>query len=88
VLAVLTAFFIFFIHSQPQETLELLARESAIPVDAMKMTPETDFYLSILHSDEWMQPVPLSEAINTAGGEDSAFVMPDGESLFFFLLRM
>jgi len=48
------------------------------------MTPETNFYPPILHSDEWIQPVPLSEAINTAGGEDSAFVMPDGNTLCFF----
>jgi hypothetical protein len=84
VLAVLTAFFIFFNSSQPQETIEHPVRESVIPVNAMKMTPETDFYPPILYSDEWMQPVPLSEAINTAGGEDSAFVMPDGNTLFFF----
>ena len=71
-------------QSQPQETPELPTRDSAIPVDAVKMTPEADFYPPILHSDEWMQPVPLSEAINTAGGEDSAFVMPDGDTIYFF----
>ena len=48
------------------------------------MTPETDLYPPILHSDEWSQPVPLAEAINTAGGEDSAFIMPDGNTLYFF----
>jgi hypothetical protein len=69
---------------QPQETPELPTRESAIPAGAVKMTPETDFYPPILHSDEWMQPVPLSSAVNTAGGEDSAFVMPDGNTLYFF----
>jgi len=71
-------------QSQPQETPELPTRDSAIPADAIKMTPETDFHPPILHSDEWMQPVPLSEAINTAGGEDSAFVMPDGDTIYFF----
>lgn len=70
--------------NQPQKTPELPTRESAIPAGAVKMTPETDFYPPILHSDEWMQPVPLSEAINTAGGEDSAFVTPDGDTLYFF----
>jgi hypothetical protein len=84
ILAVLTAFFIFLNSDQPQETPELPTRDSAIPADAIKMTPETDFYPPILHSDEWKQPVPLSEAINTAGGEDSAFVMPDGNTLYFF----
>jgi len=68
----------------PQETPELPTRESTIPAGAVKMTPETDLYPSILHSDEWSQPVPLAEAINTAGGEDSSFVMPDGNTLYFF----
>jgi hypothetical protein len=71
-------------QQQEQETPELPTRDSAIPSGAVKMTPETDFYPPILHSDEWMTPVPLSEAINTAGGEDSAFVMPDGNTLYFF----
>lgn len=31
-----------------------------------------------------MQPVPLSAAINTAGSEDSPFIMPDGDTLHFF----
>ncbi len=31
-----------------------------------------------------MTPIPLSSAINTAGGEDSPFVMPDGNTLYFF----
>jgi hypothetical protein len=59
-------------------------RESAIPKDAVKMTPETDAFPPILYSDEWMQPVPLSSLINTAGAEDSPFVLPDGNSLYFF----
>lgn len=59
-------------------------RESAIPIGAVKMAPETDNYPPILHSEEWMQPVPLGSAVNTAGGEDSPFVMPDGNTLYFF----
>jgi hypothetical protein len=59
-------------------------RESAIPEGAIKMTPEADVLPSILHSTEWMTPIPLSSAINTAGGEDSPFVMPDGNTLYFF----
>jgi hypothetical protein len=71
----------------PQETLEtpeLPTRESAIPAGAVKMTPETDLHPPILHSDEWNQPVPLAGAINTAGGEDSPFVLLDGDTLYFF----
>lgn len=59
-------------------------RESAIPEGAVKMTPETDTLPPILHSDKWETPVPLGSAINTAGGEDSPFIMPDGNTLYFF----
>ena len=37
-----------------------------------------------LHSDQFEKPVPLGSAINTAGGEDSAFIMPDGKTLYFW----
>jgi hypothetical protein len=84
IIVVVVAVFVHFNLNQPQETPELPARDSAIPADAIKMTPEADSYPPILHSDEWLQPVPLSEAVNTAGGEDSAFVMPDGDTLYFF----
>jgi hypothetical protein len=67
----------------PQDT-EVPDRENSIPTDAVKMTPETDLYPPILHSDEWNEPVPLSSAVDTAGGEDSAFVTPDGKTLYFF----
>jgi hypothetical protein len=49
----------------PQTTLP--SRESAIPNDAVKMTSDTDIYPPLLHSTEWMDPVRLSSAINTAG---------------------
>ena len=48
------------------------------------MTPNTDLFPPILHSDEYEQPVPLSGAVNTSGGEDSPFILPDGEPLYFF----
>jgi hypothetical protein len=69
---------------KPAETSELPTRESAIPDGAVKVTPETDLFPPILHSDQWIQPVPLAEAINTAGGEDSPFVTLDGKTLYFF----
>ena len=31
-----------------------------------------------------MDPVPLPYPTNTAGGEDSAFILPDGQTLYFF----
>ena len=83
-IVVLVAAFVHINVNQLKETPELPTKDSAIPSDAIKMTPETDLYPPILHSDDWMTPIPLSDAINTAGGEDSAFVMPDGDTLYFF----
>jgi WD40 repeat protein len=59
-------------------------RESKIPVNAVKVTPETDVHPPILHSDEYEDPVPMSDVINTAGGEDSPFILPDGNTFYFF----
>ncbi len=62
----------------------LKTREEALPGNAVKMTPETDFFPPILHSDEWEPPTPVKGLINTPGGEDSPFILPDGSTLFFF----
>ncbi len=59
-------------------------REKAIPKDAIKMSPETDFFPPIIHYDEWENPIPIGSPINTAGAEDSPFITPDGRTLFFF----
>ncbi len=59
-------------------------REGSIPEGAVKMTPATDTLPPILHSSDWDAPVPLGSGVNTAGGEDSAFVLPDGNTLYFF----
>lgn len=59
-------------------------RTESIPDDAVKMTPETDLYPPILHSDEFHDPVPMPWPINTAGGEDSPFIMPDGKTFYVF----
>jgi hypothetical protein len=48
------------------------------------MSPETDLHPPILHSDEWEAPVPLPAPVNTPGGEDSPFITPDGQTLYFF----
>lgn len=83
IFAVLTAAFVVLDFYSPQET-PTIARESVVPEAAVKMTPEVDLYPPILHSDEWSQPVPLGVGVNTAGGEDSPFILPDGETLYFF----
>ncbi len=59
-------------------------REDKIPDDIAKRGPETDHHPPILHSDEFEEPVPLPYPVNTAGAEDSPFVLPDGNTLYFF----
>ena len=66
------------------EELKPVDRLSKIPASAVKVTPEMDLNPPILHSDEWEEPVPLGAGVNTAGAEDSPFVMPDGKTLYFF----
>lgn len=59
-------------------------RHETIPPDSIKMSPETDLFPPILHSSGWADPVPVPGPINTAGGEDSPFISPDGNTLTFF----
>ena len=71
---------------EPVTEIEVIDRESKIPPDQEKMTPEMDLLPPILHSDEYQDPVPMPYPINTAGAEDSGFVMPDGNT-FYGLVR-
>jgi len=64
-----------------QETKD---RPGSMPSDAVKVTPENDPNPPLSHSDDYENPVPLGPAINTAGAEDSAFILPDGNTLYFF----
>jgi hypothetical protein len=57
-------------------------RLSVIPADAVKITPETDVYPVKSLSEEYADPVPLLAPVNTRGAEDSAFVLPDGGTLY------
>ena len=59
-------------------------RLDKIPGDITKRGPETDQHPPILNSDEFQTPVPLPGDINTAGGEDSPFILPDGNTMYFF----
>ena len=59
-------------------------REDKIPNDISKRGPETDQHLPILHSANYEEPIPLASSINTAGAEDSPFILPDGCTLYFF----
>lgn len=51
---------------------------------AVKMAPANDPTPPRLHSSEFKEPVPLPAAINTSGAEDSPFILPDGNTLYFF----
>jgi len=70
--------------SQEQDLPVIRTRDEAIPAVAVKVSPSTDAHPPILHSDEFGQPVPLASAVNSAGAEDSAFILPDGRTLYFF----
>jgi hypothetical protein len=62
----------------------VIDRESKIPSDAVKMSPQTDAAPVRSLSPGYYDPVPVPYPINTAGGEDSAFILPDGNTLFLF----
>jgi hypothetical protein len=57
-------------------------RESLIPEDQVKITPDMDIYPPRSETAEYEDPVPLPYPVNTRGGEDSAFIMPDGDTLY------
>jgi hypothetical protein len=58
-------------------------RLESIPPGASKGSPENDSWPPTIVAG-WSRPIPLSGPVNTAGGEDSPFVTPDGETLYFF----
>ena len=69
----------------PQPSVEdNVLRLRSIPSDAVKIIPSHDQHPPVLHSSLWYGPVPLAGPINTAGAEDSPFILPDGSSLYFF----
>ena len=57
-------------------------RESLIPAGQAKVQPDADVYPPKSVSAEYDDPVPLPYPVNTAGAEDSAFIMPDGKTLY------
>lgn len=60
------------------------SRYSKIPDDLVKLYPEDDLKPPYSDSDEYYDPVPVPGLVNTPGGEDSPYVLPDGETLYFF----
>lgn len=57
-------------------------RESLIPAQQVKITAATDSYIPRSLTGEYSDPIPLPYPINTAGAEDSAFILPDGKTLY------
>ncbi len=67
-----------------EKVAEPVDRETKIPLDAVKMTPTTDAFPPILHSEAYEDPLPVPYPINTAGAEDSPFITPEGDAFYFF----
>jgi hypothetical protein len=77
-----TLFLVTACDSPAQTPTPHLDRESLIPPNQAKIRPETDIYPPKSFNDEYEDPVPLPYPVNTAGAEDSAFIMPDGNTLY------
>jgi len=59
-------------------------RDGSLPSDIQKRGPQSDMYPPIIHSSEFEPPVPMPYPINTSGAEDSPFMLPDGNTIYFF----
>ncbi len=59
------------------------SRIESVPSGNPKGSPATDYWPPEAVPG-WSKPVPLEGPVNTAGGEDSPFVTPDGNTLSFF----
>ncbi len=59
-------------------------REDKLPADIAKVLPGEDHHPPILHSNEFEEPFPLPWPVNTSGAEDSPFILPDGNTLYFW----
>ena len=66
---------------QATTTLVPADREARMP--ETKVSPQDDFWPPVA-APGWTQPVPLPHPVNTAGGEDSPFILPDGNTLYFW----
>jgi hypothetical protein len=75
--------------SQASMTVKVANRTrlEAIPAGAVKWTPQMDAHDPTLEADfsqYFHAPELLGSPINTAGAEDSPFITPDGNNLYFF----
>lgn len=70
--------------NKPADVIGQEDRIAAIPSTSVKMTPAADLHKPVVHSSAWSQPVPLPGLVNTAGAEDSPFIVANGTWFFFF----
>ncbi len=77
---------IFLINGCNNQTTssEIISRYDKIPIDTIKITPETDINPPKSYSLDYNNPVPVNGKLNSAGAEDSSFIMPDGNTIYFF----
>ena len=75
---------LFVVGCKEDAFYPVVDREEKIPEDIVKRGPETDPNPPIMHSQEYEAPAPLPYPVNTAGAEDSPFILPDGNTLYFF----
>ncbi len=68
-------------QKSPTATYPSVNRYDLVP--ETKYTPENDYWPPVA-AQGWSQPVPLPFPVNTSGGEDSPFITPDGQTLYFF----
>lgn len=68
----------------PVITPQQVGRETSIPADAVKMTTEIDKNPPLSLSNEYEHPVPVEGKVNSAGAEDSVFITPEGNTMYFF----
>ncbi|MCK5128934.1 MAG: PD40 domain-containing protein [Clostridiales bacterium] len=72
------------IQQAPISTRTKIVRDETLPKDIIKRSSETDISPPILHSDEFENPIAMPYPLNTSGGEDSPFILPDGKTMYFF----
>jgi hypothetical protein len=67
---------------QVEEVISPVNRLSLIPENQVKISEAGEVYPVVSLTNEYKDPVPLPYPVNTAGAEDSAFILPDGETLY------
>lgn len=70
--------------AQPPQRVTDAMRLDAIPANNSKMVPADDHYKPVSLSPLWETPAPMPGPVNSAGAEDSPFMIPNGTAFYFF----